>query len=66
MAASCTITVNIPTSDYRADEVMWINRALLLVAPVIRRDGGRTTSGNITADNGMLIGTWSYTPMAPS
>jgi hypothetical protein len=66
MAASFTITVNIPTADTRAIETMWAARAAQLAAHAVRSAGGAATSGNITADGGVALGTWAYTPQASS
>ena len=66
MAASLSVTVNIPTAETRAIEVKWCDRALQLAAHAIRRAGGQATSGDITGDGGVLLGSWVYTPEAAS
>jgi hypothetical protein len=66
MAASLSITVNIPTSETRAIEVMWASRGAELASHAVRRAGGTVTTANITADGGQVIGTWTYTPQAAS
>ena len=66
MPASLSVTVNIPTAETRAIEVKWCDRALQLAAHAIRRNGGAQTSGDITGDGGILLGSWVYTPQAKS
>ena len=66
MAASFSVTVNIPTSDTRAIEVMWSQRGAELAAGAVRKAGGAATSGTMFADGGVSIGTWTYTPQAAS
>jgi hypothetical protein len=52
--------------DKQAQEVALIAQALDQAARSIRSPGGTVTSGNITGDGGVLLGTWSYTPQASS
>lgn len=66
MAASFSVTVNIPTSETRAIEVMWAQRGAELAAGAVRKAGGAATSGTMFADGGVSIGTWTYTPQAAS
>jgi hypothetical protein len=63
-----TLTVNnaSPALDKKHQEVALIARALDLAASAIRGPGGSVTSGNISGDGGVVIGTWAYTPQAGS
>jgi hypothetical protein len=62
------ITVNNPSPalDKRAQEVALIQRALDLAESAIRSPGGAVTSGTITGDGGVVLGSWTYTPVAGS
>jgi hypothetical protein len=62
------VTVNnaSPALDRKAQEVQVVARALELAAHAIRKAGGATTSGNIIADGGVTVGTWTYTAQASS
>jgi hypothetical protein len=62
-AATVSVSVTIPTSDKKAQEVAWASRALELAAQAIRSQGGLVTSGNIN-DATTSLGTWTYTPGA--
>jgi hypothetical protein len=66
MPATIAITVSIPTSDKKAQEVMWISRALELAQQDIRSGGGLKTSGTINADGVNPLVTWVYVPQASS
>jgi hypothetical protein len=66
MAATLRVDVSIPKSETKSIEVTWCHRALELAAHEIRRTGGAQTSGNITGDGGILLGSWVYTPQAKS
>lgn len=65
MAASLTITINIPACDKRAGELLYAQRAAVLAGAAARAAGGALTSGAIIYD-GQNIGSWSYTPQAAS
>jgi hypothetical protein len=43
-----------------------IQRALDLAESAIRSPGGAVTSGTITGDGGVVLGSWTYTPVAGS
>jgi hypothetical protein len=62
------VTVNnaSPALDKKAQEVQVVARALELAAQSIRMAGGAATSGNIIADGGVTIGSWTYTAQASS
>jgi hypothetical protein len=66
--ARLTLTVNnlSPALEKQASGVAAIARALDLAAGDIRRNGGAKTSGNIIADGGFTVGSWTYTPQAAS
>ena len=62
------ITINNPSTalDKQHQEAQLISRALQLAQQDIRANGGKKTSGNINGDGGVLLGTWTYTPVATS
>jgi hypothetical protein len=62
----CVITVNNPSPvlDRRHQETALIQRALDLAESAIRGPGGAVTSGNILGDGGVVLGSWTYTPVA--
>jgi hypothetical protein len=66
--ALLTITINNPSPalDKQHQETQLISRALQLAQQDIRANGGKKTSGNINGDGGLLLGTWTYTPVASS
>jgi hypothetical protein len=66
MAASFSITVNIPTCDTRRAEVMHAARCARFAAQAVQAPGGQQTSGNLVTETGTVIGSWAYTPQAPS
>jgi hypothetical protein len=66
MAASFVVTVNIPDSGTRAQELWWAAQGLEIAARSARSTGGQQTSGDVLADFAQNIGSWSYTPQAPS
>lgn len=59
------ITINNPSPalDRRAGEVQLVHRALVIAETQIRAAGGGSSSGTIT-DNGVTLGTWTYTAVA--
>lgn len=61
------ITVNTPSPAMitRAQEVQIVARALDIAENQIRSAGGTSASGTMT-DEGVAIGTWTYTAVAPS
>jgi hypothetical protein len=63
-----TLTVDnaSPALDKKAQEVQLIAQALDVAARAIRSPGGSVTSGNITGDGGVVLGSWVYTPQASS
>lgn len=65
---ACVVTVNTisPQLDKRHQELQRIDRALHLAAAALRGAGGAVTSGNITDDGGLIVGTYVYTPGASS
>lgn len=65
--ALLTLTVNnaSPVLDKKYGEVALIYRALDLAQQQIRSAGGLVTSGTMT-DQGVTLGTWTYTPQASS
>lgn len=68
MTTLCTVTVNAPTPslDKRAQEVAISARALEIAAQQLRSQAGVATSGTMTGDFGVVLGTWSYSPVASS
>jgi hypothetical protein len=64
--ALLTLTVNnaSPALDKQHQEVQLIDRALQLAKTDIRSNGGKKSSGNITGDGAVVLGTWTYTPQA--
>lgn len=66
MAATLRVDVSIPKSETKSIEVKWCHRALELAAHEIRRTGGAQTSGTITGDGGIVLGSWTYAPGASS
>ena len=52
--------------DRRADIDQAVSFVLQLAQQDIRANGGKKTSGNINGDGGVLLGTWTYTPVATS
>ena len=62
------ITVNVPSPalSTRAQEVQLTARACELAAQAIRSAGGATASGNILDSGAVVIGTWTYTAVAPN
>lgn len=64
--ATITVTAPSPSLDKQAQEVALIARACSLAAEAIRGPGGATTSGNIVDTGGVVIGTFSYSPVAGS
>jgi hypothetical protein len=66
MVASFAITVNIPTCDTRRAEVAHGARSARFAAFDLQAKGGQQTSGNLVMDGGIVIGSWTYTPQAPS
>jgi hypothetical protein len=66
MAASFSITVNIPTCDTRRAEVAHAARSAKFAAFALQSTGGQQTSGNLVMDGGIVIGSWAYTPQASS
>jgi hypothetical protein len=66
VAATFTVTVNIPDSGTRAQELWWAAQGLEIAARTARSTGGQRTSGDVLADFAQNIGSWAYTPQAPS
>ena len=66
MAATLSVTVNIPAADSRGAEVMWAAHALTIAAHEIRRAGGQVTNGKIVVQGGVNVGEWTYVPQAKS
>jgi hypothetical protein len=66
--ALLTLTINNPSTalDRQHQESQLIARALQLAQQDIRANGGKKTSGNINGDGGVLLGSWTYTPVATS
>jgi hypothetical protein len=66
--ALLTLTINNPSTalDKQHQETQLISRALQVAQQDIRANGGKKTSGNINGDGGVLLGTWTYTPVATS
>jgi hypothetical protein len=66
--ALCTVTINNPAIalDKRFQEVDVIARGLALAAQAIQSAGGTVLSGNIATDNAVVIGNWTYVPVASS
>ena len=64
MAASFSVTVNIPNVDTRRAEVAHAARSAIFAAHDVQKAGGQATSGNVVMDGGIVIGSWSYTPQA--
>jgi hypothetical protein len=64
-AATATVSLTIPTSDTKAQEVYWIARTLALAAEQIRSAGGAVTSGTVK-DGSATLATWSYSAGASS
>jgi hypothetical protein len=64
--AVVTVINQAPALDRKSGEVGLIARALELAAVSIRSQGGAATSGNIVADGGTVIGSWTYTAQASS
>ena len=62
------ITVNVPSPalSTRAQEVQLVARACELAGQAIRSAGGATASGNILDSGAVVIGTWTYSAVAPS
>jgi hypothetical protein len=62
------ITVNAPTSALttRAQELALVARALELAALDVRSHGGQKVSGNIVDTGAAVIGSYTYSPVAPS
>ena len=62
------VTVNVPSPalSTRAQEVQLTARACELAAQAIRTTGGATASGNILDSGAVVIGTWTYTAVAPN
>jgi hypothetical protein len=62
------ITVNAPSTAFstRNQEVALVARALELASHAIRAAGGVQTSGNITDTGAAVIGSYVYSPVAPS
>jgi hypothetical protein len=62
------LTINNPSTalDRQHQETQLISRALQVAQQDIRANGGKKTSGNINGDGGVLLGTWTYTPVATS
>jgi hypothetical protein len=66
VAATFTVTVNIPNSGTRAQELWWAAQGLEIAARSARSSGGQQTNGNILADFAQNIGSWSYQAQALS
>jgi hypothetical protein len=66
--ALLTLTINNPSTalDKQHQETQLISRALQVAQQDIRANGGKKTSGNINGDGGVLLGSWTYTPVATS
>ena len=64
-AATVSVSVTIPTSEKKAQEVAWAARALQIAAQQMRSQAGNATSGTMT-DATNSLGTWTYTPGASS
>jgi len=64
-AAVITIADISPALPKRAQEVQLIQRALDIAENQIRAAGGNSASGTMT-DNGVTLGTWTYTAVASS
>lgn len=65
--ALAVITVNNPSPalDKRHQEVQIVQRALDIAESQIRSSGGASASGTMT-DQGVTLGTWTYTAVASS
>ena len=65
--ALAVITVNNPSPALttRNQEVYLVNRALDIAESQIRSAGGASASGTMT-DEGVTLGTWTYTAVASS
>jgi hypothetical protein len=61
-----TVTINNPgiALEKRFQEVDFIARGLALAAQAIQSAGGQQTSGNIATDGAVVIGSWTYSPVA--
>jgi hypothetical protein len=68
MTTLATITINAPATalDKQHQETQYIQRAMEIAKIDIRSNGGKKTSGTMTDDRGVVLGTWSYTPVASS
>ncbi len=65
--ATFTVSITVPSgTDTRRAEVMWAARGAQIAAQAVQQAGGAVTSGNIVADFGQNIGTWTYVPNASS
>lgn len=62
MSTLFTLTVTDQSQMSKAVEVQTVHEALLIAAQQVRST--RATSGNIIADSGKNIGSWSYTGTA--
>lgn len=64
--ALLTLTVNnlSPALDKKSSEAAFIARALQIAATNIQGAGGLQTSGNIIADGGVNVGSWTLTNQA--
>ena len=63
-----TVTINNPAIalEKRFQEVDYVARGLALASQPIQSAGGQQTSGNIATDGAVVIGIWTYTPVATS
>ena len=64
MPANFSIAVDIPKSETRAIELFWVAKAVKSAAHAAGAAGGTVTSGTMTGDFGVVLGTWTYTPEA--
>jgi hypothetical protein len=64
--ASLVITVAIPASTSRDIELSWSQRAVALAIEQARNGGGQVLNGTMLTDGAVSLGTWSYSPTAPS
>jgi hypothetical protein len=65
MSATFTVSITLPACTTRDIELALVERALEICAQRSRSAGGQVTSGNV-ADGPLLLGSYTYTPVAPS
>jgi hypothetical protein len=64
--ALATVTVNnaSPGLDHKSSEGALVAKALSIAAQQIQSQGGLVTSGTMTGDGGVVLGTWALTNQA--